>query len=118
MSMPKSISMVSGILHWLPNQNPKRAIICKFTKEILSLGENTHPIYKWLKAKLPGILSTEGIKWNFTKFLINCEGIPVQRYGPLHQPKDMEADIIAQIKSCEAKVLNSTVSTTNTSKEL
>jgi glutathione peroxidase len=56
-------------------------------------GENTHSVYKFLKSNAPGILGTEAIKWNFTKFLINREGQVVGRYAPQTDPKDIVPDI-------------------------
>ncbi|XP_025198730.1 probable phospholipid hydroperoxide glutathione peroxidase [Melanaphis sacchari] len=49
--------------------------------EICVNGESQHPMYRFLKKKLPGFLSTEAIKWNFTKFVVNRHGYPVQRYS-------------------------------------
>jgi len=56
-------------------------------------GDNTHPVYKFLKSNAPGILGTEAIKWNFTKFLVNREGQVVGRYAPQTDPKDLIPDI-------------------------
>ena len=56
-------------------------------------GENEHPLYSYLKAKAPGILGTEAIKWNFTKFLVSKEGKVLQRFAPATEPKDMEKDV-------------------------
>jgi glutathione peroxidase len=58
-------------------------------------GNNSHPIFKYLKNELPGFLGTQQIKWNFTKFLINREGKPVKRFGPKTLPGDIENDILA-----------------------
>lgn len=55
-------------------------------------GENTHPLYVYLKQKSGGFL-TDAIKWNFTKFLVDREGIVLKRYAPSTKPKDIEADI-------------------------
>jgi len=55
-------------------------------------GYNAHPIYKWLKHNLGGILGSN-IKWNFTKFLISQDGMPVKRYAPTTKPEDLEKDI-------------------------
>ncbi len=44
-------------------------------------GEDAHPLYKFLTSEKPGILGTEKIKWNFTKFLVDKEGRPVKRYA-------------------------------------
>ena len=58
-------------------------------------GDNTHPLYKHLKAEAKGLLGSEKIKWNFTKFLVNREGEVVKRYAPNTEPKDIAADIKA-----------------------
>jgi glutathione peroxidase len=60
-------------------------------------GENTHPLYKFLKHEATGILWTESIKWNFTKFLVNKKGKVITRYGSSTKPKDIEADIMKLI---------------------
>lgn len=56
-------------------------------------GENAHPLYKFLTKEKPGILGTEAIKWNFTKFLIDRKGNPVKRYAPNVSPEDIAPDI-------------------------
>ena len=58
-------------------------------------GESTHPLYQFLKAEKPGILSTEGVKWNFTKFLIDRSGKVVERYAPATKPEDLNEAIEA-----------------------
>ena len=58
-------------------------------------GANTHPLYKFLKSEKSGLLGTEGIKWNFTKFLINREGKVVERFAPTTKPEDMHEAIEA-----------------------
>lgn len=55
-------------------------------------GSNAAPLYQYLKAKQTGTLGS-GIKWNFTKFLVNKEGIPVNRYAPTTDPMDIAKDI-------------------------
>ena len=57
-------------------------------------GDNAHPLFNYLKTQAPGLLGSTGIKWNFTKFLINREGEVVKRYAPSTKPEDIEADII------------------------
>ena len=52
-------------------------------------GDNTHPLYAWLKREAAGILGTEAIKWNFTKFLINREGKVIDRYAPATRPDEL-----------------------------
>lgn len=56
-------------------------------------GANAHPLYKYLKKEERGVLGTEAIKWNFTKFLIGRDGVPVERYAPQTKPEDIESDI-------------------------
>jgi glutathione peroxidase len=56
-------------------------------------GDNTHPLYVFLKSKASGFLGSEGIKWNFTKFLVDREGKVIQRYAPSTTPAQIEADI-------------------------
>jgi glutathione peroxidase len=58
-------------------------------------GANTHPLYQHLKSTAPGVLGTEGIKWNFTKFLIDKSGKVVKRYGSMDTPEKIEGDIKA-----------------------
>ncbi len=52
-------------------------------------GENAHPIYKYLKGELNGILGSR-IKWNFTKFLIDANGKPVKRFAPVTEPEKID----------------------------
>jgi len=56
-------------------------------------GDNTHPLYVFLKSKATGFLGTESIKWNFTKFLINKEGKVIDRYGSSTKPEKIAKDI-------------------------
>ena len=56
-------------------------------------GPSTHPLYATLKQSAKGLLGSEKVKWNFTKFLVNREGEVVKRYAPNTEPKDIEADI-------------------------
>jgi glutathione peroxidase len=56
-------------------------------------GERAHPLFKHLKQAAPGVLGTEMIKWNFTKFLINKDGTVAQRYAPQAKPEDIAADV-------------------------
>jgi glutathione peroxidase len=56
-------------------------------------GDGTHPLYAWLKKQAPGVLGTEAIKWNFTKFLIDKKGQVVTRFAPNDKPEDLEKDI-------------------------
>jgi glutathione peroxidase len=56
-------------------------------------GSGTHPLYRHLKSRAPGLLGTRAIKWNFTKFLIDTAGKVVKRYGPRREPKTIAKDI-------------------------
>ena len=56
-------------------------------------GSGAHPLYKYLTSEKAGLLGTEAIKWNFTKFLIDREGKPVARYGSSTKPDALEAPI-------------------------
>lgn len=61
-------------------------------------GKNSHPLYIYLKSALGGTLG-DNIKWNFTKFLIDINGIPVKRYAPTVKPSDIIPEIETRIKS-------------------
>jgi glutathione peroxidase len=56
-------------------------------------GTDAHPAWKWLKAEAPGMLGTEAIKWNFTKFLVGKDGQVIRRYAPNDSPESMRQDI-------------------------
>ncbi|UYY77968.1 glutathione peroxidase [Sphingomonas sp. R1] len=56
-------------------------------------GSSAAPIFQALKAQAPGVLGTEAIKWNFTKFLVNRDGQVVERYAPTTAPRAIVADI-------------------------
>lgn len=58
-------------------------------------GKNAHPLFKFLKAESPGVLGTESIKWNFTKFLVDRHGKVVRRYGSKDKPDALSGDIEA-----------------------
>jgi len=60
-------------------------------------GSKAHPIYTFLRAKIGGIMGSS-IKWNFTKFLCDRNGIPIERYSPPTKPSDMKNDIIELLK--------------------
>jgi glutathione peroxidase len=62
-------------------------------------GSNAAPLYKYLKEDAPGILGTEGIKWNFTKFLVSRDGNTVKRYAPTDKPEDLVKDVEALLKA-------------------
>lgn len=60
-------------------------------------GGGAHPLFQWLKAEAPGLLGTEGIKWNFTKFLIGRDGHVIKRYAPQDAPATLARDIEAAL---------------------
>ena len=58
-------------------------------------GPKAAPIYQHLKSQAPGLLGSEAIKWNFTKFLVDRSGKVVKRYAPQTKPEDIERDVEA-----------------------
>jgi glutathione peroxidase len=65
-------------------------------------GPGAHPLYRFLKHARPGILGFEAIKWNFTKFLVNGEGVPVKRFAPADKPETLEPTIEQLLQSARA----------------
>jgi glutathione peroxidase len=65
-------------------------------------GPSTHPVYELLKSAKPGVLGTEAIKWNFTKFLVNGNGDVVARYAPSDTPEKIEQTVASLLTSPEA----------------
>lgn len=58
-------------------------------------GKNAHPLYVFLKKAAKGILNSEAIKWNFTKFLIDKNGKVIKRFAPATTPENLEAEVVA-----------------------
>ena len=58
-------------------------------------GPSAHPLYAYLKHEQKGVLGTEGIKWNFTKFLIGRDGEVVERFAPTTKPEDLKLAVEA-----------------------
>ena len=56
-------------------------------------GPEAHPLFDYLKQSAPGALGTEPIKWNFTKFLVDRNGMPVERFAPTTKPEGLEKQI-------------------------
>jgi glutathione peroxidase len=56
-------------------------------------GPDTHPLYAYLKESLPGVLGIEAIKWNFTKFLVDRDGVPIKRFSPADKPESIEPEL-------------------------
>ncbi len=89
-----------------PESNEKIKEFCSLTYEVKFdmfakvdvNGENEAPLYKFLKSNQKGILGTENIKWNFTKFLVDKNGVIVDRFGSATSPESIEKDIIELLK--------------------
>ena len=60
-------------------------------------GADAHPLYAYLKGEKPGVLGTEAIKWNFTKFLVGRDGKVVRRYAPTDKPEDLDSAVAAAL---------------------
>jgi glutathione peroxidase len=60
-------------------------------------GPAVHPLYAWLKHQKKGLLGSESVKWNFTKFLVDRRGAVIGRFGPTVEPKDLERAIEAAL---------------------
>ena len=56
-------------------------------------GDNTHPIYQYLKQQAPGLMGSKSIKWNFTKFLVSRDGKVIKRFAPTDTPEKLTEDI-------------------------
>lgn len=57
-------------------------------------GPRAHPLFVFLKASAPGLLGSEAVKWNFTKFLVSRDGKVVKRYGSMDSPEKIKLDLI------------------------
>ena len=92
-----------------PESNDKIKLFCTTTynihfdmfSKIDVNGDNTIPLYKYIKKEQTGFLWTESIKWNFTKFLVDKNGKVVKRYGSSTKPISIKNDIKNLIKSCK-----------------
>ena len=60
-------------------------------------GADAHPLWRWLRKQAPGLLGSEAIKWNFTKFLIGRDGRVIRRYSPSDAPESIATDIEAAL---------------------
>ena len=56
-------------------------------------GVEAHPLWKWLTSEAPGVLGTQAVKWNFTKFLVGKDGKVIKRYAPNDAPEALARDI-------------------------
>jgi len=62
-------------------------------------GGGAHPLYRWLTQEAPGVLGTQAIKWNFTKFLVGRDGKVIKRYAPTDTPESMKKDVEAALSA-------------------
>ena len=62
-------------------------------------GAHAAPLFRWLKAEAPGLLGSQAIKWNFTKFLVGRDGRVIRRYAPQDKPEGLAQDIEAALKA-------------------
>jgi glutathione peroxidase len=60
-------------------------------------GERADALFRWLKQEAPGMLGSEAIKWNFTKFLVGRDGQVIKRYAPNEEPENLRQDIEAAL---------------------
>jgi glutathione peroxidase len=60
-------------------------------------GPQAHPLFNFLTEAKPGFLGSRKIKWNFTKFLVDREGVPLKRFGSNTSPEDLEGDVVASL---------------------
>ena len=60
-------------------------------------GDQADPLFQWLKAQAPGLLGSQGVKWNFTKFLVGRDGRVLRRYAPQDAPATLAQDIEAAL---------------------
>ena len=60
-------------------------------------GSQAHPLWQWLTSEARGILGTQAVKWNFTKFLVGRDGRVIKRYAPNDSPESLRADIEAAL---------------------
>ncbi len=87
--------------HQEPGSNEEIAQFCSVTYHVTFPmfakidvnGANTHPLYEYLKAEGKGILGSEPIKWNFTKFLVDKTGHVTKRYAPSTKPAELAGEI-------------------------
>ncbi len=89
--------------HQEPGDEKEIANFCKLTYDVSFPmfaktdvnGADAHPIYKAIKKAAPGLLGTEAIKWNFTKFLLDRKHDVVRRYAPTDKPEALGLDVEA-----------------------
>jgi glutathione peroxidase len=70
-------------------------------------GAGAHPLYRWLKSEKSGVLGTEAIKWNFTKFLVGRDGSVLRRYAPTDTPEKIDGELNAALQPVAEQKRNS-----------
>ena len=65
-------------------------------------GQGAHPLYRWLKKEQAGVLGTEAIKWNFTKFLVDRSGQVVKRFAPADSPEKID-QVVGEVLATPAR---------------
>lgn len=84
-----------------PGENSEIASFCELNygvnfpmmAKVKVNGAEAHPLWKWLTAEAPGVLGTQAVKWNFTKFLVGKDGKVIKRYAPNDEPAALARDI-------------------------
>jgi glutathione peroxidase len=84
-----------------PGSNEEIASFCQLNygvsfpmmEKVKVNGAQAHPLWKWLTAEARGVLGTQSVKWNFTKFLVGKDGQVIKRYGPGDEPASLKQDI-------------------------
>ena len=90
-----------------PGSNEEIASFCQMNfgasfpmmSKIKVNGSEAHPLYKWLSKEAPGLLGSQSIKWNFTKFPVGRDGQVLKRYAPMDKPEKLTADIERALSS-------------------
>jgi glutathione peroxidase len=102
---PRGFSVLAFPCNQFGEQEPGSAeVIERFCQQIYDIrfpifaklevnGPAAHPLFQWLKHERPGVLGTERIKWNFTKFLVDREGQVWRRFGSITKPHKLRARI-------------------------
>jgi glutathione peroxidase len=82
-----------------PGSNDQIAEFCQLNYGVSfpMNGANAHPLWKWLTKEAPGILGSQAVKWNFTKFLVGRDGRVIKRYAPTDKPESLKKDIEAAL---------------------
>jgi glutathione peroxidase len=84
-----------------PGSNDEIASFCQLNygvsfpmmEKVKVNGAQAHPLWKWLTAEARGVLGTQSVKWNFTKFLVGKDGQVIKRYAPGDEPASLKQDI-------------------------